>query len=233
MDSRRIMTAWEMEAQRDRAYFKRLLAQSGSDGLRTAMLESLSRQAERPRLDVRVVRGGPTVTSAANAAPAGGAVKFAFLHLPDSPVTPTDGTAQISGNQASAPRIEVRNTSNRAVKYVELGWLLSDRGGRQYLAASLPASGPDLMLQPGKTARVGQDNSLVFSREGRPVNIQSISSFVSQVQFSDGQVWVPNRQSLQSASLLGLLAPSAEEQRLTDMYRKKGINALVEELKKY
>ncbi|MGD0500274.1 MAG: hypothetical protein ABSC23_17780 [Bryobacteraceae bacterium] len=233
MDSRRIMTAWEMEAQRDRAHFKRVLAQSGSDGLRTAMLESLSRQADRPRLDVRVVRGGPAVTSAANTASASGAVKFAFLQLPDSPITPTEGWAQVSGNEARAPRIMVQNTSKRTVKYVELGWLLNDRGGRRYLAASLPASVPDLMLQPGQTARVGQDNALVFSREGQPVNIQSIASFVSQVEFSDGQVWVPDRQSLQNASLLGLVAPSAEEQRLADLYRKKGINALVEELKKY
>ncbi len=40
------MTAWEMEAQRDREHFKRVLAQAGQDGLRQAMVESLARQAE-------------------------------------------------------------------------------------------------------------------------------------------------------------------------------------------
>ena len=232
LNSRRTMIAWEMEAQRDRAHLKRVLAQSGVEGLRTAMVESLARQAERPRLDVRVVRGGPAVTSAAVPA-AGGMVKFAFLRMPDAPVTPTDGYAQVSGNEASAPRIEVRNTSNRVVKYVEMGWLLKDRAGQEYMAASLPASGPDLTLRPGQTARVLQDTSLVFSREGRPVNVESIASFVSQVEYADGQVWVPNRQSLQDAALLGLIAPSAEEQRLTDIYRKKGVAALAEELKKF
>ena len=233
LNSRRTMVAWEMEAQRDRAHFKRILAQSGQDGLRTAMMESLARQADRPRLDVRVMRAGPSVTSAATPPPSGDLVKFALLRIPDSPVTPTGGWARVSANEASEPRIEVQNTSNRMVKYVELGCLLTDRAGQQYLAASLPASGPDLMLRPGQSTRVLQDTSLVFSRGGRPVNVQSISSFVSQVEFADGQMWVPNRQSLQDASLLGLLAPSAEEQRLTDIYRKKGLPALVEELKKY
>jgi hypothetical protein len=33
--------------------------------------------------------------------------------------------------------------------------------------------------------------------------------------------------------LLRLLAPSPEEQRLSDLYRRNGINALLEDLKKY
>jgi hypothetical protein len=57
LDSRRTMTAWEMQAQRDRKYFKSILAAHGIEGLKQAMLESLNRQAERPRLDVQVSRG--------------------------------------------------------------------------------------------------------------------------------------------------------------------------------
>jgi hypothetical protein len=53
------------------------------------------------------------------------------------------------------------------------------------------------------------------------------------VEFADGKMWVPNRQNLENAALLNVLAPSAEEQRLSDLYRKKGIQALVEELKKF
>jgi hypothetical protein len=44
---------------------------------------------------------------------------------------------------------------------------------------------------------------------------------------------VPNRQSLGDPVLLKTLAPSAEEQRLSELYRRKGIDALVEELKKF
>jgi hypothetical protein len=78
-----------------------------------------------------------------------------------------------------------------------------------------------------------QDAALNFSKDGRPVNVRSMTGFVSQVQFADGKMWVPDRGSLEKEYLLGLLPPSNEEQRLSDLYRKKGINALVEELKKY
>ena len=60
LSSCRTMTAWDMEAQRDREHFKRILAQAGPQGLRQAMIESISRQSERPQLDVRVMRGPPS-----------------------------------------------------------------------------------------------------------------------------------------------------------------------------
>ena len=230
LNSRRSLTAWELEAQRDRQYFKSVLAAAGPQGLQREILESLSRQAERPRLDVRVSRG--RAVSAAAVAPERTA-QFAFLKFPDSPVDPVEGWAQLSGSEASAPRIEVRNKGAKPVRYVELGWIVEDQQGRQFLAASLPASDPELNLLPGHTGRVLQDTALRFSRNGEPVAVKSMAGFVSQVEFADGKVWVPNRQNLQNAMLLKVLAPSAEEQRLSDLYRKKGINALVEELKKF
>jgi hypothetical protein len=53
------------------------------------------------------------------------------------------------------------------------------------------------------------------------------------VEFTDGKVWVPSRQALQSQQLLPLLAPSPEEQRLTDLYRSKGLNSLIAELNRF
>ncbi|HXS96375.1 MAG TPA: hypothetical protein VN736_17345 [Candidatus Limnocylindrales bacterium] len=232
LHSRRIMTAWAMEAQRDREHFKRILAQSGREGLEKAVLESLSRQADRPQLNVRVVKHGPAVTSAATAAPER-TERFAFLQFPDSPVQPVGGWAQVSGNQARAPEIEVRNRSDKPVKYVELGWLVRDASGQEYLAASLPAADPELYLPAGKTAKVTQDTQLTFSHAGKPVNVQSMTGFVSEVEFADGKVWVPNRQSLGMDVLPKVLAPSPEEQNLTNLYVHKGMPALIEELKKY
>jgi hypothetical protein len=231
LDSRRAMTAWEMEARRDRRHFKSVLAAHGTDGLRHAVLESLTRQAERPRLDVRVARGRRAVSSAA-----GGErrAQFAFLQFPDAPVEPLDGWAQISGSEAREPRIQVRNRSTKPVRYVEIGWIVRDRQGREFMAASVPASEPALFLPPGSSGRILQDTALRFSRNaGQPVAIAGMTGFVSQVEFADGKVWVPDRESLASAQLLGILAPSPEEQRLTDLYRKKGLPALVEELKKF
>jgi hypothetical protein len=231
LNSQRSLTAWELEAQRDRQYFKSILAAGGPAALQSEVLQSLARQAERPRLDVRLSRGR-AVTSAA-ISPSEHTAQFAFLKFPDSPIEPIEGWAQIVGNEAHAPRIEVKNRSAKPVRYVEIGWIVQDQKGRQYMAASLPASDPGLYLPPGQTGRVLQDTALRFSQNGEPIKVQSMAGFVSQVEFADGKVWVPNRQNLQNATLLRVLAPSAEEQRLSDIYRKKGINALVDELKKF
>jgi hypothetical protein len=101
------------------------------------------------------------------------------------------------------------------------------------LAASLPASDPGLLLRPSRTAQVMQDTALRFTRNGQPVKIQGMTGFVSQVEFEGGEMWIPSRQTLENAALLRLLAPSAEEQRLSDLYRRNGMNALLEDLKKY
>lgn len=230
LDSRRSMTAWEMEAQRDRKYFKSVLANYGKDGLRRDVLESLNRQAERPRLDVQVLRGGRAVTSAAMAAHR---AQFAFLRFPDSPVEPTEGWAQISGNEAREPRIQVRNRSSKPIRYVEIGWIVTDAQGKRYMAASVPNAEPELFLPPGQKGSLLQDTSLRFQDRGQPVSIAGMTGFVSQVEYADGKVWIPNRESLASARLLGIVAASPEEQRLTDLYRKKGLKALIEELNRF
>src|SRR5690242_10658260 len=87
LNSRRSMTVWEMEAQRDRQHFKSVLAAAGPAGLQREMLDSLARQAERPRIDVRVSRGGRAVSAATVERMA----HFAFLRIPDSPVEAVDG----------------------------------------------------------------------------------------------------------------------------------------------
>ena len=233
LDSRRTMTAWEMQAQRDRKYFKSILAAHGMEGLKQAMLESLNRQAARPRLDVQVSRGRAVTSAAAGEH----AARFAFLRFPDEPVEPVDGWAEIAGNEARNPRIDVRNLSSRQVRSVEIDWIVTDRQGKQYMAGSVPASGPEFNLKAGSTSRVLQDTALRFARlsndGGAPVSIAGMTGFVGQVEFADGKVWIPNRESLANAQLLGILEPSPEEQRLTDLYRKKGPKALADELNKF
>lgn len=228
LNSRRYLTACELEAQRDRDHFKRVFAQSGKEGLRRAMIDSLTLQAESQPLTVKVRRGGATVSAAATA---GQATRFAFVRIPGSPVEPVQGSAVVSGNEARTPFVEVRNTTSRPVKYVEVGWVVRDQAGREYLAGSLPST--NLNLTGGNTARVSQESTLSFTMGNQPVNIREMTGFVTQVEFADGKVWVPARQSLDDPLLRKVMGPSAEEQRLSDLYRRKGIDALVEELKKY
>ena len=218
LNSQRDMTVWELEARRDRKYFKTLLDAAGPEGLRKEMLASLSR-AVAPRPGVQVVRGRAT-----NADPER-EVQFAFLRVPDSPVEPLEGVARIANNEARAPHFEVRNLSKRPVRYLEIGWIVKDQAGNEFLAASLPT---DLSLAPGQTGQVAEDAALKF-----PSSIQGMRGFLSSVQFADGSYWIPSRAALDDPQLRNLVAPSPEEQRLSQIYNKKGLDALIQELKKF
>ncbi len=224
LNSKRSLTFFESEARRDRAYFRQVLQARGEPGLRSEVLDSLDRQARRPQLDVTLARSGRSTTSATSHEAA-----FAFLDFPDAPVLPVAGRAEVAANEMREPRIDVLNRSKQAVRYVEIGWLVADQQGRQFLAASVPVD-HDVALAPGQRGQLVQNTALRFQQGSSPVNIQRMTGFVSQVEFADGKVWVPSRQSLSSQQLLPLLAPSPEEQRLTDLYRTKGIAGLIAEL---
>lgn len=234
LHSRRFLTARALEAQRDRDHFKRVFAQ-GKGALQQEILSSIARQSEISKsgpLNVQVVPRSAAVTTAA--LPAEHAERFAFVQLPDAPVELVEGFAQLAGNQVRMPQFEVRNKSGRPVKFVELGLILNDQSGRQSTAASLPSSDPDLYLPPGKSARVLGDTALkLYGGDRQPVNVQKMTGYISQVEFADGKMWVPSRESLRNPALLKVVAPSAEEQRLADIYLKKGIDGLAEELKKF
>jgi hypothetical protein len=221
LNSQRDMTVWEMEARRDRRFLKALLDSSGRDALQSEMIASLNRQAENSHPGVQVVRGRST-----NADPEH-EVQFAFLRVPDAPVEPASGAARVTTNEAWAPRFDVRNLSKRPVRYMEISWIVKDQTGNEFLAASLPA---ELNLAPGQTGRVVQDAALKFPDR---VSIQSMKGFVSSVQFSDGSYWIPTREAMGVPQIRNLMAPSPEEQRLSQIYRKKGIDALIQELKKF
>ncbi len=235
LESRRTMTVWEMEARRDREHLKTVLEKQGPAALQREMLASLSRQAARPHLDVQVERAsGSRAISAAVSALTGRNLNFAFLRIPDSPLDLLSGAAQVNGAEAASLRVEVANRSNRDVRYFEVGWIVKDAAGEQFLAGSLPSSPAGLDLRPGGSAVALQDRAYRFSRgpESLPAII-GLTGFVSQVEFSDGAIWIPSRKALTEQSLLGVIPVSAEEQRLSQLYRTKGLQALVEELRKF
>ncbi|MCZ2074459.1 MAG: hypothetical protein HUU41_00190 [Bryobacteraceae bacterium] len=228
LNSRRSMRAWEMEARRDRQYFKAILESRGPEGLREAFLSSVAALSSRPRMDVRFARGGRATNFEAEHE-----LQFAFLRFPDSPVDPISGVARASGSEIRAPRIDVKNRSKRGVSYVEIGWILKDRNGRQFLAGSVPSS-DGLDLAPGQTGKILESTSLRFSSaSGRIVDIQGVTGYVSQVEFDNGEIWIPSRSSLNQSGLQGVAAPSPEEQRLTNIYVKKGLEAVIQELRKF
>jgi len=221
LHSQRNMIRWELEAQRDRKYFKTLLAAGGAEGLRKEMLSSLARQADSSQRGVQMVRGRATNIDSEREA------QFAFLDIPESPVEASNGRARIGASLAGAPQFEVRNRSGRAVQHLEIAWIVKDQQGREFLAASMPT---DMKLAPNQSGPVAQDAALRFDR---PISIQSMSGFVSSVEFADGSQWIPSRSALEQPGLRQVVAPSPEEQRLSQIYARKGLQALIDELKKF
>jgi hypothetical protein len=224
-----------MEAQRDRTALKKLLAQNGSPALKDAVLRILDRERALPQIQGRIVRGR-AITNAGLAAIAQPErpEQFAFVQFPDGPIQLLRGSALVSGSDARTPSVEVVNLTDKPVKYVELGWVLTDANGHSYMAGALPSSDPAFSLSPRGTGKVSQENTLEFSTGGQPLSIRKVTGFVNQVEFADGKVWVPSRQNMDANPLLlQVVEPSAEEERLANLYVNKGLAALVEELKKY
>jgi hypothetical protein len=219
--SRRTMMVWELEARRDRQYFRSLLEQSGREGLQKAMLASLTRDADRPQFGVQMVRGRATNTDGEKD------VQFAFLHLANAPVEPMDGVARIAGNEARAPKLVVRNRSGRVVRHLEMGWIVRDQQGREFLAASLPY---EMRLPPRSSAQILQDASLRFDPR---TSLEGMTGYVAAVEFMDGSMWIPSRAELDDPMLRRVVSPSPEEQRLVQIYRKRGLNSVIDELKKF
>ena len=228
LNSRRSMTAWELEARRDREYFRGVFRAKGKEGLRDEILASLGMQAKRSSISVRVAgRGRSTAVEPERQ------VRFAFLHVPGAPVEPVYGVAKAAGNAASYPVLEVENRSGRDVRYFEMDWIIRDREGREFLAGTIPSTEAGQALKPGKKAVAAYTKSLEFAASDRPVSIEGMTSFVSLVEFADGGIWIPSRPFVSDARLRELSGASPEEERLTGLYRRKGLQALIDELNRH
>ncbi|HEY3743834.1 MAG TPA: hypothetical protein VGL53_28510 [Bryobacteraceae bacterium] len=225
MKSRRAMTVWELESRRDRKYFRSLLESQGENGLRAAIVDSVQRQQERgtqPGMSLASNRV-PRVTNSEIER----RVDLAFLNFPGSPVEPLSGVARIAGNEAVVPRFEIRNKSDRWVKHFEMGLIVRDKQGHEFLAGTAPA---DPSLAPGQRSQVTQEASLRMNGAG---TLDSIGGVITSVEFSDGQFWIPSRAEIAGdAALRRVIPPSPEEQRLMQIYRKRGLSAVIEELKR-
>ena len=233
LNSRRSLTVWELEARRDRKHFQQLLEARGAEALQRELVASVGRLQERPRLDVQISRRGRLPRPAG--APATvyepeHAVQFSFLRLPDAPIELTGGAAKVAGNEAKAPSIDIVNKQSKAIRHLELGWVVGTRDGAEFLAGTLPA---DVQLAAnGKTTVLDEAALRLTSRTGSRVVIDNLVGFAHSVEFADGQLWIPSRAALEDPRLARLLPPSPEEQRLVELYRKSGLKALLADLRK-
>jgi hypothetical protein len=54
--------------------------------------------------------------------------------------------------------------------------------------------------------------------------------FVSQVQFADGSIWMPNRYQASTPAAIRNLRLSPEQQRLASLYAREGLEAVIKDL---
>jgi hypothetical protein len=219
LNSRRSMTVWELEARRDRNHFRSVLATRGPEALRSEMLASLDRQADRSQMDARVAQSGRSTTTRSERQ-----MQLAFLESPGAPVQTDAGWVRIADNEVRSPRLHLRNRSDRPVRGIEMGWLIKDTRGQEFISGAVPLQ---LDLQPRQRTTLVQDVTLRFTQPGgAAIPIQEMTAAVTSVEFGDGTMWVPERSSRWPT-------PSPEEQRLSELYRKRGIDALVAELNRF
>ncbi|MCS7023869.1 MAG: hypothetical protein NZV14_03630 [Bryobacteraceae bacterium] len=224
LNSRRSMTQWELEARRDRRYLKQLYETAGAETLQQHLKDVQARLSERMKVDVQVARGRTTNQEPRRS------LSFAFLQMADEPVR-ASGSALVAPGEAHAPQLVLENISNRPIRYLEVGWIFANDQGEEIYAGTLPA---EVNLGPRESTRVRQEASLKLTqRNGKPVSIAGLSAFLSHVEFADGTVWIPQRAVLEESRLRKVLNPSPEEQRLAELYRRKGLQAVIDELRKF
>jgi len=218
LNARRVLVTWELEARRDRRALTAALEHGGPEGLRKQLLAALARQSTQPRLDMQVARLLPST----NVDP-GRSAEVACLQLPEAPVELLSGSAKLTATEARLPHIEVQNRSKRSIRYLELGWLVRDSQGRELLAGTLPA---ELSLNPGQRSAIHKESALRFPRP-----VSALAAYPAVVEFDNGEIWVPSREALRDPRLEQVLPPSGEEQRLAELYRRKGLEAVIGLLK--
>lgn len=218
LNARRVLLTWEMEARRDRRALAAALDNGGAEGLRKQLLAALARQSAQPRMDMQVAKVLPS-TNLDGARTA----EVACLQLPEAPVELLNGTAQLGASEARLPRIDIQSKSKKPIRYLEVGWLVRDGQGRELLAGTMPA---EVTLAPGQRSSVKKESALRFSRP-----VTALAAYPAVVEYGDGEIWVPARETLKDPRLEAVLPATGEEQRLAELYRRKGLDAVISQLK--
>jgi hypothetical protein len=228
LSSRRALIVYELEARRDRQYLANLLQSGRLAELREELNFGLQDFTPQ-QLGLELLRD-PRSSARREQAVSVGTVGF-----PSSPVQAVGGAAHVYGNEVRAPQVELKNTSQKTVRSLDMGWIVRDERGRDFVAGSVPAA---MQLGPVQTGTMTESGTLRFSHPtGQPMVIGALLAFVNDVEFVDGKLWIPTRSDIDLATkdpvLRRALSTSPEQQKLAEIYRRKGINGLADELGRF
>jgi hypothetical protein len=227
LHSRHTLVVYQLEARREREYLALLLQHQEWAKLRDELNFGLPEEAPRS-LGLEFIRGPLSSVLSARA--------FAVspVVFSGAPVQPIGGGAEVAGNEVRGPYVELKRTSNRGVRSLELGWIVRDDHDREFVGGSVPVT---LSTEKVQSVKISDSAAMRFSSgTGQPMMIGALRAFVNDVEFSDGKVWIPSRAEIDEATsdpvLRHELANSPEQQRLARIYRMKGTTGLAEELKR-
>lgn len=231
LDSVRKMKTRELEARRDRAFFLSRWQSGGRDALAAAMQASLFRQAARPRLDIRLAGTGPATAGRDDRARE---IQLAFVQSDGDPLLFESGFALVTGAVSEAPRIRMRNRTERTIHRFDVGWLARDGAGTVYSVGSVPSDG-DMRVGAGQDIEIHAGARFELRPPGGPERpaIEWMGAYLRSAQMDDGSVWIPSRPAIEESELLRALPVSAEERRLAELYRTRGPEAVAEELHRF
>ena len=228
LGSKRALMVYELEARRDRRYLANLLNTGRVGELRKELNFGLA-DFSLPQLALELLRA-PAMNANAGQRP----VAVDVMSFPGSPVDAVGGMARVVGNEVRGPVVQVTNRSQRPVRSIEMGWILRDESGRDFVAGSVPTR---VSLNPVESARMSEAAEVRFLQpSGRPLGIEELLAFVNSVEYGDGSLWIPSRADINKATsdplLRRALAESPEQQRLESLYRRKGMSALRVDLRR-
>ena len=225
--SKRNLLVYELEARRDRQYFRKLIEDGQTAKLREEMNFGLP--------DVRVPQlAFELLHNVADNDHRSRPVTVSFVAFPHSTVEVMNGAAEVYRNELHMPHVDVRNRTSKTLQSIEVGWILQGDGGRNFVAGSLPKQ---VEIGPIQQGTVQESGVLRFSHpSGRPVTVDGVMAFIGSVQFNDGNLWIPSRTDISDAeldpALKRAIANSPEQQRLLQIYRRQGLAGLTLELQR-
>ena len=87
-------------------------------------------------------------------------IQVAFLEAPSAPIYASEAWFGSPITRRARHGCIVKNTTSRPVRALEMGWLVKDERGREFVAGSIPV---DVSLAPGQKTTLVQDVTFKFS----------------------------------------------------------------------
>ncbi len=225
LDTEQQLQFYRAEAERDRKYLAGLLSAGQLPRLREALNFGLL-DTGRALAGMEVLP--PETADNAKTQPS----PIMCRNYDSSPVSILDGTFHHVRSQLRGSRVTVRNRSAKPIKNVEVGYLVGSPREGLFFAGTVPSAAS---LAPGQQINLaGAPPLRVFESSGEPSASATLVAFVARATFSDGSLWIPSRDDLQSftvdPALRRALSFSPEQQRLAELYHRDSISAVISDL---